>query len=144
MSADPSLCELCQQEGGRSLWRDELLRVVAVEDADYAGFCRVILNRHIREMSELSAAERRRVMDAVFVTEEALRRLMQPHKINLASLGNLVPHVHWHIVPRFADDPHFPSPIWGTRVREAAKRAPPDWEAIRMQIAQGQAEAAHG
>ena len=43
-----------------------------------------------------------------------------PAKINLATLGNMVAHVHWHVIPRFADDPHFPQPVWGARQREGA------------------------
>jgi diadenosine tetraphosphate (Ap4A) HIT family hydrolase len=61
------------------------------------------------------------LMDVVFATERALRRIMQPDKINLASLGNVVPHLHWHVIPRWRDDSHFPAPIWAaaTRVRRA-------------------------
>ncbi len=43
---------------------------------------------------------------------------MQPDKMNVASLGNMTPHVHWHIVPRFRDDRHFPHPIWAAPQRE--------------------------
>ena len=45
--------------------------------------------------------------------EQAVRQLFSPDKINLASFGNMVPHVHWHIIPRWRDDRHFPEPIWG-------------------------------
>jgi diadenosine tetraphosphate (Ap4A) HIT family hydrolase len=58
-------------------------------------------------------------MVAVFAVEAALRAVLAPHKINVASLGNMVPHVHWHVIPRFADDAHFPNPIWGERQRES-------------------------
>ncbi|HEU0203475.1 MAG TPA: HIT family protein [Burkholderiaceae bacterium] len=96
-----------------------LYRVVLVDDADYPGFCRVIFNRHAREMTDLSAAERAELMAAVFAVEAALRAVLAPHKINVASLGNMVPHVHWHVIPRFADDAHFPNPIWSARQRES-------------------------
>ena len=94
------------------LWQDELCRVVLVEDRDYPGFCRVILNRHVSEMTDLDAATRQRLMRVVFAAEQALRQLMQPAKINLASLGNRVAHLHWHVIARFADDGHFPASIW--------------------------------
>ena len=42
-----------------------------------------------------------------------MREVMQPYKINVASLGTVVPHLHWHVIPRFEDDAHFPNPIWG-------------------------------
>ena len=58
---------------------------------------------------ELAPGDRAHLMRAVFATEAALRNLLQPLiKMNLASLGNLVPHVHWHVIPRCADESHFP------------------------------------
>jgi diadenosine tetraphosphate (Ap4A) HIT family hydrolase len=57
-------------------------------------------------------------MDRVFQVERFLRDTLAPEKINLASLGNIVPHLHWHVIPRFTDDPHFPQPVWGGAVRE--------------------------
>jgi diadenosine tetraphosphate (Ap4A) HIT family hydrolase len=59
-------------------------------------------------------------MHVVFAVERALRKTLAPVKINLATLGNMVAHVHWHIIPRFADDPHFPQPVWGTRQRDGS------------------------
>ena len=53
------------------------------------------------------------------VVEDALRAVLAPAKINLASFGNMTPHLHWHVIPRFADDAHFPQPVWGTRQRES-------------------------
>lgn len=113
-------CELCDQTGGQLLWRDERCRVVQVDDPDYPGFCRVIWNAHVAEMTDLSPAHRARLMEVVFAVEEAVRDALSPDKINLASLGNLVPHLHWHVIPRFRDDRHFPAPIWGTPARPAS------------------------
>lgn len=112
-----SSCELCISAGGILLWEDALLRIVRVEDPAYVGFCRVILKQHVAEMSDLKPAEREHLMNVVYAVESALRTLYQPTKINLASLGNVVPHVHWHVIPRFQDDPHFPNPIWSTALR---------------------------
>jgi len=109
------------------LWRDEFCRIVLVDDPDYPGFCRVVLGRHVKEMTDLAPAERARLMDAVFATEAVLRDLVLPRKINLASLGNAVPHLHWHVVPRHADDRHFPKPIWAEAARpHPPRRIPPD------------------
>ncbi|MGE5096678.1 MAG: HIT family protein [Betaproteobacteria bacterium] len=113
-------CGFCQGPGGTLLWRDDVCRVVRVDEPQYPGFCRVILARHAREMSDLSPAERERLMDVVFAVEEAVREAMEPDKMNLASLGNMVPHVHWHVIPRFRDDAHFPTPVWGPPQRQAA------------------------
>jgi diadenosine tetraphosphate (Ap4A) HIT family hydrolase len=120
-------CELCDSDGGTVLWRDERLRIVRVADPDYPAFCRVVWNSHVREMTDLPAADRAHLMLAVFGVEQALRNLLNPAKINLASLGNQTPHVHWHVVPRFADDRHFPRPIWALPVREdAGRKTSPD------------------
>jgi len=117
-------CELCSLPGGEICWEDALCRVVLVQGEDgraHPGSCRVIWHRHVAEMTDLSSNDRQHLMQVVFATEAALRQLCRPHKINLASLGNLVPHVHWHVIPRFADDSHFPAPIWAT----ARRAAPP-------------------
>lgn len=116
-------CELCTSEGGELLWRDARCRVVVVAEAGYPGYCRVIWQAHVAEMSELDSGERFHLMRVVFEVEAGLREWLQPDKINLASLGNLVPHLHWHVIPRFRDDPHFPNPIWGARLRQPAPRS---------------------
>ena len=114
--ADP--CLFCDTPGGAVLWQNELCRVVRVDEPDYPGFCRVILKRHAREMSDLAPDERDRLMAVVFAVEEAVRATMQAEKMNLASLGNMTPHVHWHVIPRFRDDRHFPNPVWAEPARE--------------------------
>ena len=108
-------CELCNAASELVLWQDGFCRVTLVNDSDYPGFCRVILDRHMSEMTDLSAPERIRLMEAVFAAEAVLREVLVPDKINLASLGNVVSHLHWHVIPRYRDDPHFPNPIWAQR-----------------------------
>jgi diadenosine tetraphosphate (Ap4A) HIT family hydrolase len=112
-------CELCTQPGGRVLHDDGRLRAVLVDEPDYPGFVRIIWNVHVRELTDLAEADRDHLMRAVFAVEQALRVVMQPHKLNVASLGNLTPHLHWHVIPRFEDDPHFPRPVWAERLRDA-------------------------
>ena len=112
------------------LWRDDFCRVVAVDDPDYPGFCRVILARHVREMTDLAPDERARLMQVVFAVETALREALAPEKINLASLGNLVPHLHWHVIPRFRDDRHFPAPVWAAPARP--RSAPRGFDAAAL------------
>ena len=113
-------CEFCGSPGGAVLWQNDLCRVVRVDEPDYPGFCRVILKRHAREMTDLDPAERDALMAVVYAVESAVRETMRPDKMNIASLGNMTPHVHWHVVPRFADDRHFPAPIWATPQRASA------------------------
>lgn len=118
-------CELCRNSGGELLWENDVCRVVRVTDASadaFPGSCRVILKRHVKEMSDLDSGTAHGVMDVVFATERAVRRAVQPDKVNLASLGNVVPHLHWHVIPRWRDDSHFPAPIWAAEKRDVIPR----------------------
>jgi diadenosine tetraphosphate (Ap4A) HIT family hydrolase len=90
---------------------------VLVDDADFPGFARVIWNDHVREMTDLDDDAQHRMLQTVLAVERVQREVLAPAKINLASLGNVTPHLHWHVIPRFADDSHFPQPIWGGRQR---------------------------
>ncbi|CAG4884850.1 HIT family protein [Georgfuchsia toluolica] len=126
-------CPLCSGVGGELLFEDAICRVVLVsgeEGRSFPGFCRVVGTRHVREMSDLSAAEQRRLLDVVLATERAIRAVQQPDKMNLASLGNVVPHVHWHVIPRWRDDSHFPGPIWTAAQRAGKMRKPVDRNAL--------------
>jgi diadenosine tetraphosphate (Ap4A) HIT family hydrolase len=130
-------CELCAHPGGDLLWEDELCRVVQVVDAAgdaFPGYCRIVLQPHVAEMSDLPQDAAHRVMDVVFATERALRRTIEPDKINLASLGNLVPHLHWHVIPRWRDDSHFPAPIWAAAQREGARRTAPGRSSLKQAL----------
>jgi diadenosine tetraphosphate (Ap4A) HIT family hydrolase len=85
---------------------------VAVEEPGLPGFLRVVLQDHEREMTDLLPDERMRLMAVVFAVEAHVRQCLEPDKMNLASLGNLTPHLHWHVIPRWRDDRHFPGPVW--------------------------------
>ncbi len=125
------MCELCNNEGGVLLWQSTYCRVVRVDEPDYPGFCRVIWNDHVKEMTDLPLVERNHLMSVVFAVEAVIRELFSPDKINLASLGNMTPHLHWHVIPRWQDDRHFPEPIWGKVQREQAGTRPlPDDTAL--------------
>jgi diadenosine tetraphosphate (Ap4A) HIT family hydrolase len=117
-------CELCSKAGGEMLWDDGFARVVLAGVSEHPGLCRVILNAHEREMTDLAETDRARLMATVFAVEGLLREMLAPEKINLASFGNVVPHLHWHVIPRFSDDPHFPNSVWSARVREGARLLP--------------------
>lgn len=124
-----SKCVFCRSDGGEVIWRNDLCRVVIPVEPDYPGFLRVVVNAHIKEMTDLAASDRVEVMRVVFAAEAALRQMLRPDKINLATLGNRVPHVHWHVIPRFTDDPHFPNPIWSGKRREWTRVADPELHA---------------
>lgn len=110
-------CELCITAKETLLWNGQHCRVILVDDTDYPGFCRVIWNEHIKEMTDLPVQMRAELMNTVFAVESAVREVMRPEKINLASLGNMTPHLHWHVIPRYLDDKHFPNPVWAAPLR---------------------------
>lgn len=115
-------CPLCQTHNEIILYQNRLIRVIQAHDeSDYPALCRIILNQHLAEMTDLPIKEREEVMLWVYQTETAIRQLLQPTKINLACLGNMVPHLHWHIIPRFEDDSHFPASIWAVAKRQGQR-----------------------
>jgi diadenosine tetraphosphate (Ap4A) HIT family hydrolase len=115
-------CVLCKDDlkpdEGHVIWRGDDCRVILVHDSDLPGFCRVIWNRHVAEMTDLTQGERDHMMTLVFAVEEAIRHVLHPDKVNVAALGNMVPHIHWHVIPRFKDDVFFPGSAWSKKTQE--------------------------
>ncbi len=111
-------CELCDLAAPMTVYADSKLSVIIVDDMNYPGFCRVIWRDHVREMSDLARDDRLLLNDVVHEVEQAVREVMKPTKVNVASLGNVVPHLHWHVIPRYTDDAHFPAPVWAAAVRQ--------------------------
>ncbi|UOO82745.1 HIT domain-containing protein [Uruburuella testudinis] len=133
-------CPICQAQNEEILWQNDRLRVIAVHnEAQAPAFCRVIWQAHVAEMTDLAAAERDEIMQAVYRVEAAMRQVFHPAKINLASLGNVVPHLHWHVIARFDDDAHFPAPIWAPAQRQAAMMLPENWPQQIKQILETEA-----
>jgi diadenosine tetraphosphate (Ap4A) HIT family hydrolase len=118
------------------LWQDSRCRVILVNDPDYPGYCRIIWNAHVKEMTDLTESDRVHFMSVVFAVESALRELLHPDKINLASLGNQTPHLHWHVIPRYRDDAHFPNPIWSARLRESTRNINIDPSLLSQKLAE--------
>ncbi|MBI3344235.1 MAG: HIT family protein [Gammaproteobacteria bacterium] len=114
-------CPLCAAQSEVILWQDARCRVILVNDPDYPGYCRAIWNAHVKEMTDLPEPDRAHFMSVVLAVESVLRELLTPEKINLASLGNQTPHLHWHVIPRHRDDAHFPNPIWSARLRKSTR-----------------------
>lgn len=107
-------------------------RVILVEHDRFPGFCRVVWNDHVAELTDLDEHYMAWLMRLVARVERIVREVMTPDKVNLAAFGNMVPHLHWHIIPRYRWDSHFPEAIWAApqrtadaaRVAELADRLP--------------------
>ena len=125
MTTTAAECVLCAQDGGALIWRGEKLRLIRAVEEGFPAFYRVIWNAHAAELSDLSDDERNLCMKAVAAVERVMRDTLAPTKINLAALGNMVPHLHWHVIARFDWDSHFPASVWANaqRPRNADKEA---------------------
>ncbi|MHB1671319.1 MAG: HIT family protein [Acidiferrobacter sp.] len=115
-------CPLCALDAAEALWANDQCFVISAEIMGVGTICRVIWREHVQEMSELDAAAQGAFMSVVFGVETVLRALARPTKMNVASLGNLVPHLHWHVIPRYRDDAYFPDAIWAPARRKALAR----------------------
>ncbi|MEN9543832.1 MAG: hypothetical protein RLZZ598_665 [Pseudomonadota bacterium] len=111
-------CPLCSEVGGVLVASAARWRVIRAEDAAFPAFYRLVWREHVAEFSDLQRAERHECIDAVNAIETVLRERLAPTKINLATFGNVVPHLHWHVIARFDWDSHFPNPVWGAAQRE--------------------------
>ena len=110
-------CPLCETDSGLLVFKNKQLRVIHAVEAGFPAFYRVVWNAHVAEFSELSPDERTDCMNAVVMVEKVLREQLKPAKVNLAALGNAVPHLHWHVIARFNWDSHFPSSVWAAPQR---------------------------
>lgn len=132
MPLDPD-CPLCTPPGDELIWQNAYFRVIRVDGTPHPGYTRVIWQDHIAEMTQLTAPERDGLMDIVYIVERIQRQMLHPDKINLAALGNQVPHLHWHVIPRWRGDSHFPDSVWSM----PAPRTPDEtntWTQRRQEI----------
>lgn len=118
--AAKSGCLLCREDGGLLIARHgkfRIIRATGPDAADCPGFYRVVWNAHVAEFSDLSEADQLLCLRAVSAVERVLREQLQPAKVNLAALGNMVPHLHWHVIARFDWDARWPAPVWAAPQR---------------------------
>jgi diadenosine tetraphosphate (Ap4A) HIT family hydrolase len=78
----------------------------------YHGYCILVARTHAVELSGLADGERRAYFDELCLLARAVENGFRPHKLNYEMLGNQVPHLHWHLFPRYADDPDRLRPVW--------------------------------
>lgn len=78
----------------------------------YPGYTVLLLKGHSREMSDLEPEVAKEVFGELMLAHKAVESVYRPHKMNLHSLGNVVDHIHWHLFPRYADDPYRLKPVW--------------------------------
>ena len=108
----------------------ETARAYLHEDQFFPGYVLLVLRRHATELYELAARERAVHLEEVSRVAQALARAFRPVKMNYELLGNQLPHIHWHVVPRRADDPIPREPAW--RLEHAPRALPPAERRARL------------
>lgn len=126
-------CQLCRDPGGFLVFQAPRFRVIRAQEPDFPAFYRVIWQAHVVEWSDLDVSDRHLCMDVVTVVERALRTKLRPDKVNLATLGNMVPHLHWHVIARYSWDSRWPAPIWAASQREVSSA---QWSSISESLAE--------
>ena len=109
-------CPLCEAKNEDIIYKDSFVRVILVDEIP--GYIRVITNKHIKEFSELNDEEAVNLSLTVKKIEKAMIKFLNPDKINIATLGNMVPHLHIHIIPRYINDPWWPGATFCEKQRE--------------------------
>ncbi|HUW98156.1 MAG TPA: HIT family protein [Acidiferrobacter sp.] len=127
-------CPLCGLDPAEALWFDAHCLVVRAEIPGIGHFCRVVWRAHVQEMTDLNRLEQHHLLDVVLAVETVLRAALRPTKMNIASLGNQVPHLHWHVIPRFFDDPFFPDSVWTAPHRAPRGRETLSEDALRVRL----------
>ncbi len=95
------------------LGRFALCHLLLMNDCSYPWFILVPDRADVREIFELSAADRQQLLDESCRLSEFLMQAYKGDKLNIAALGNLVPQLHLHHVVRFKSDRAWPAPVWG-------------------------------
>jgi diadenosine tetraphosphate (Ap4A) HIT family hydrolase len=78
----------------------------------YRGYCVLFAKRHVTEMHLMARGEAHELLDELIAVGKTLERVVKPLKLNYECLGNQEPHVHWHVFPRYAEDPLRLAPVW--------------------------------
>lgn len=123
------MCEICKRMA--AIERGEFpafilaLRhshVILGENQGLPGWCVLYLKTHHEHLADLPGTMQAEIFDEVMSVAAAIRRVFprsgkdgKPPRINYECLGNLVPHIHWHVIPRHANDPEPTSAVWGWR-----------------------------
>jgi len=130
-----STCPMC------SRWEDDSdLRIIELKhsyvilnrDQYFTGYTLLFLKQHVTELFHLEQKLRFELVEEINQVAEALFKAFQPDKINYELLGNMVPHMHWHLVPRFTSDPLWPRPIWSEPHQEVLLPAEQYRERIKL------------
>ena len=106
------MCDRWQSDADLRIAELEHSYLLLNRDQFFPGYCLLFTKQHQTELFLLDTAVRQGLMEEVSRVAQALSSCFQPDKLNYELLGNMVPHIHWHLVPRFRSDLLWPRPIW--------------------------------
>jgi len=104
------------------IYQNESIRI-EIEESEIP-WLKIFTQHPYKEMSEVPPEIKFEIYTLLDIIEKEMIAYYAPDKINIASFGNYVPHVHWHIMARFKEDSYFPEPMWGSKQREATLTLP--------------------
>jgi len=91
---------------------------IEIEESEIP-WLKIFTKKNYKEMSEVPKEIKSEIYNILDNIEKEMLNYFKPTKINIASFGNYMPHVHWHIMARFKEDSFFPEPMWGKKQRES-------------------------
>lgn len=91
---------------------------IQIEESEIP-WLKIFTNKKHKEFSDCPVETKQEIFRLLEIIEKEMIKYYNPEKINIASFGNYVPHVHFHIMARFKEDSYFPEPMWGKKQREA-------------------------
>lgn len=133
-------CPLCKDpsHGCEMVLDGGVTRAYLQPSATFRGYCVLVLKRHAVELDDLTPEERTALIEDIARVGHAIRAICSPAKLNYEILGNIVPHVHTHIIPRYHGDPGWGWPAWDM-LPDKAKLTPEEYarlaEDLRSAIA---------
>lgn len=114
-------CPLCQLNPKDVIWENASFAVIDARQNDIPGYVRLVAKQHLAEMTDFSLSDQKKIWELLSCIEKVMRQTMHPQKVNLAEFGNMVPHLHWHIIPRYKQDAWFPESVWAPKIREVSR-----------------------
>ena len=99
------------------IYKNELIKI-EIENSEIP-WLKIFTIENIKEFSECNTQTKQEIFKYLDIIEKEMLDYFKPKKINIASFGNYVPHVHFHIMARFEEDSYFPEPMWGEKQRDA-------------------------
>jgi diadenosine tetraphosphate (Ap4A) HIT family hydrolase len=99
------------------IFKNELIRI-EIEESEIP-WLKIFTQEELKEFSDCDIKTKAEILRALDIVEKEMINYFNPTKINIASFGNYVPHVHFHIMARFEEDSYFPEPMWGKKQRES-------------------------